>query len=191
MKERELWNFEVSWILLNVNVGHTGCMQMSESVISSAHSSPLYMYMYFEPLKKTWGHTFDNLSFIAQYGSDIFHRLFYAVAYAWFFQGGGGGFNIACMPWSMLRQAWKSWGGGAVSLFFLPQIFWVHFSRHGVGVSIVHHQTLTNKKRKRKKKVFGSKGEGVKGVGVEPPPLHTRLILWEVLKVKVKILIFL
>ena len=111
----------------------------------------------------------------------------------------GGGFNIACMPWSMPRQAWKSHGGGGVTFFFPSSKFLGQFSRHGVGVSIVHHQPLwqggknrssdprggypskpppppKKKKKKKKKKLiihFWSKGGGGLNTPPPPPPAYT------------------
>ena len=97
--------------------------------------------------------------------------LWLAVAYAGFFQGGGG--NIACMLWSMPRQAWKSrWakgggGGGGTPPYFFSKIF-CQFSRLvEIRVPIVHHQPLWQAKKKKGEKWCSDPNGG--GLGFTPP----------------------
>ena len=97
-----------------------------------------------------------------------------------FSRGGGGGVYITCMPWSMLRQAWKSWwveGGGGWGLwhfffFFKPQHFGVNFQTQGRGTHRISPTSLTSKKS-----FSDPKGGG--GGSFEPPyppsPLRTCL----------------
>ena len=81
------------------------------------------------------------------------------------------------MPWSMLRQAWKSrrgGGGDSVTFCFPSSKLLGQFSRHGVGVSIVHHQPLWQAK---KKGLRIQRGGGFEHSSPPPPPLHTHLVI--------------
>ena len=93
-----------------------------------------------------------------------------ALAYAGFFQWECH--NIACMPWSLPRQAWIAdmKGGGDSALF--PLVLGGQFSifRHGIGVFIVLYLPLWQAKKR------GKRALDPKGGGGPPPPLHTRLI---------------
>ena len=67
----------------------------------------------------------------------------------------------------------------SLRLFFTSK-FLGQFSRHWVGVSVVHHQPLwqaSKQKRKKKKKIFGSKGGG--GVTpLTPPKKNQKPFFW-------------
>ena len=82
------------------------------------------------------------------------------------FKGGGGGMTLHATP----------------SLVFLPQKIWVSFPcRHGVGVSIVHHQPLWQAKKKKKKKMGWWGGVGGWGYSQKtqpPPPPQKKQSFW-------------
>ena len=73
-------------------------------------------------------------------------------------------------------------GGGGDSVTFSASKFLGQFSRHGVGVYIVHHHNLSDKLKKKKKK-NKKKNPDPKGGGgglnplppTPPPALRTRL----------------